>query len=64
MNNKIIFPILALIVVIVFAFNMLFVVEQTEQAVVFQFGQPVRTIKEPGLNIKMPFIQRKVTPIL
>lgn len=57
MNNKIIFPILALIVVIVFAFNMLFVVEQTEQAVVFQFGQPVRTIKEPGLNIKMPFIQ-------
>lgn len=57
MNNKIIFPILALIVVIVFAFNMLFVVEQTEQAVIFQFGQPVRTIKEPGLNIKMPFIQ-------
>lgn len=57
MNNKIIFPILALIVAIVFAFNMLFVVEQTEQAVVFQFGQPVRTIKEPGLNIKMPFIQ-------
>ncbi len=57
MNNKIIFPILALIVVIVFAFNMLFVVEQTEQAVVFQFGQPVRTIKEPGLNVKMPFIQ-------
>lgn len=57
MNNKIILPILVLVIAIVFAFNMLFVVEQTEQAVVFQFGQPVRTIKEPGLNVKMPFIQ-------
>ena len=36
---------------------MLFVVEQTEQAVIFQFGQPVKVIKEPGLNVKMPFIQ-------
>ena len=57
MNNKIIFPIIAIIVAIIFLTNMLFVVEQTEQAVIFQFGQPVKVIKEPGLNVKMPFIQ-------
>ena len=57
MNNKIIFPIIAIIVAIIFLANMLFVVEQTEQAVIFQFGQPVKVIKEPGLNVKMPFIQ-------
>ena len=57
MNNKIIFPIIAIIIVIIFLANMLFVVEQTEQAVIFQFGQPVKVIKEPGLNVKMPFIQ-------
>lgn len=57
MNNKIIFPIIAIIVAIIFLANMLFVVEQTEQAVIFQFGQPVKVVKEPGLNVKMPFIQ-------
>ena len=57
MNNKIIFPIIAIIVAIIFLTNMLFVVEQTEQAVIFQFGQPVKVVKEPGLNVKMPFIQ-------
>ena len=57
MNNKIIFPIIAIIIAIIFLTNMLFVVEQTEQAVIFQFGQPVKVVKEPGLNVKMPFIQ-------
>ena len=57
MNNKIIFPIIAIIIAIIFLANMLFVVEQTEQAVIFQFGQPVKVVKEPGLNVKMPFIQ-------
>lgn len=58
MNNKnFIFPIVSIVVAIIFLTNMLFVVEQTEQAVIFQFGQPVKVIKEPGLNVKMPFIQ-------
>lgn len=58
MNNKnFIFPIVSIVVAIIFLANMLFVVEQTEQAVIFQFGQPVKVVKEPGLNVKMPFIQ-------
>ncbi len=38
-------------------FNALFTVHQTQQALVLQFGNPVRVISEPGLNIKVPFIQ-------
>lgn len=35
----------------------LFTVDQRYSAVVFQFGEAVRTIESPGLNIKIPFIQ-------
>lgn len=38
----------------------LFTVSQTEQAMVMQFGNPKRVIREPGLNVKMPFIQNVV----
>ncbi len=33
----------------------LFTVNETEQVVITQFGNPVRTILEPGLKIKLPF---------
>ncbi len=36
----------------------LFTVHQTQQALVLQFGNPVRVVTEPGLNIKVPFIQQ------
>lgn len=35
----------------------LFTVRQTEQALVLQFGNPIRVVQEPGLSIKMPFVQ-------
>jgi len=34
-----------------------FIVRQTEQAIVLQFGDPKQVIQEPGLHFKMPFIQ-------
>jgi modulator of FtsH protease HflC len=39
----------------------LFTVDQTEQAIVTQFGQPRRVITDPGLNFKVPFIQQVIT---
>jgi membrane protease subunit HflC len=48
-------------VVLLFAFNAFFVVDQTQQALVLQLGKPVRVIKEPGLNLKIPFLQQVVT---
>lgn len=37
--------------------NALFMVKQTEQAIILQFGEPKRVVQKPGLNIKLPFIQ-------
>jgi membrane protease subunit HflC len=39
------------------AYFTLFTVEQTQQALVLQFGKPIRVITEPGLNYKIPFVQ-------
>ena len=41
----------------VIASGALFTVHQTQQALVLQFGNPVRAITEPGLNWKLPFVQ-------
>lgn len=38
-------------------FNAAFIVDQTEQALILQFGKPVRVVQRPGLNFKTPFIQ-------
>jgi len=38
----------------------LFTVDQTEQAIVMQFGNPLRTVRDPGLHVKTPFIQEVV----
>jgi membrane protease subunit HflC len=38
----------------------LFTVNQMAQAIVMQFGDPRRVIREPGLNVKIPFVQNVV----
>ena len=46
------------IVVVGFVANStLFTVHQTTQALVLQFGNPVKVVKDPGLHLKLPFIQ-------
>ncbi len=59
-KNSLVLLIFSVIIVIIFAFNIFFIVDQTEQAVVFQFGEPIRVVKNPGLNIKMPLIQNVI----
>jgi membrane protease subunit HflC len=44
-------------IAIVIAYNSLFFVEQRVQALILQFGEPIRVIKEPGLNFKVPLAQ-------
>jgi modulator of FtsH protease HflC len=50
----------ALIVAGLFAMSSLFIVSQTEQALVLQFGRPVRVVTTSGLGVKQPFIQNVV----
>ena len=46
---------IALIFIITFfGLSTIIIVDETEQIVILQFGKPVRTLKEPGLNWKLP----------
>ena len=56
MNKKIILVLIILAIIILLKFS-LFAVDETRQAIVLQFGKVVRVIREPGLNIKTPFLQ-------
>ena len=42
------------------AYLSLFAVKEINQAIVLQFGDPKRVIAEPGLQVKIPFIQNVV----
>lgn len=61
MSNKLQGILLGIVILLVIlGVDSLFIINQTEQAIVLQFGEPVREIKTPGLKIKIPFIQRVV----
>lgn len=61
MQEKTKFTLIAAAVALVFVlFNSLYILPQTEQAIVLQFGEPVRLVKEPGLKFKVPLIQNVV----
>ena len=46
--------------ILVVLLDSLYIVPQTRQAIVIQFGDPKRVVQEPGLYVKIPFIQRVV----
>ncbi len=58
--TKTYYIIIAGLVLLVNLASSLFVIDQKQSAVVFQFGEAVRTISSPGLHIKVPFIQNVV----
>ena len=60
MKKRSIILISFLVVLTVLAYNSLFFVEQRVQSLILQFGEPIRVIKEPGLNIKIPLAQNVV----
>ncbi|EER21424.1 MULTISPECIES: protease modulator HflC [spotted fever group] len=57
MQHKIYYIIFTIVFGLILISSSLFSVDQRQSAVVFQFGEAVRTIENPGLNIKIPFIQ-------
>ena len=56
--KKFLIPILVVLGVI--AYQSLFVVQEINQAIVLQFGDPKKVISKPGLQVKIPFIQNVV----
>jgi membrane protease subunit HflC len=55
---KIIIPILAVLGFI--SYTTLFTVNEIQQAIILQFGDPKRVIQKAGLNFKVPFVQNVV----
>jgi len=50
--------VVGLILLAVVAYLGLYTVQQTSQALVLQFGEPKRVVKDPGLHFKIPLIQQ------
>lgn len=57
---KKLWPILVAILVVIVAFNCVFTVNEGESALVLQFGHVERADYEPGLHVKIPFVQQVV----
>ena len=57
--NRVTLAIIGIIIVVAgfTTSSALFTVHQTQQALILQFGNPIRVIKEPGLHAKLPFVQ-------
>jgi len=57
--KKISLAIFGIIVIVagLVASSALFTVHQTQQALILQFGNPIRVVQDPGLHVKMPFVQ-------
>lgn len=58
---KIIGIIVVIVAVLIILPQTLFMVDQTKQAIVLQFGEPVATYNTPGLKIKVPFAQTVIS---
>ena len=49
-----------IVVLAITGYQSLFIVQEINQAIVLQFGDPKKIITKPGLNFKLPFIQNVV----
>ena len=57
MNRSLLISGIVIVVGALVLFSSMFIVHQTQQALVLQFGDPKRQITNPGLEFKIPFIQ-------
>lgn len=56
-SNALLFGGVVLVAIAILVYLATFTVHQTQQAVIVQFGAIQRTISEPGLHFKVPFVQ-------
>ena len=58
MNPKLTAILVVLIVIFILLINSAYRVFETEQIQITKFGAPIKTVTEPGLNFKIPFIEK------
>jgi membrane protease subunit HflC len=52
--------IILLVIGAIIASQSLFIVDETNQAIILQLGEPINTVQAPGLNTKLPFVQNVI----
>ncbi|MBM3579993.1 MAG: protease modulator HflC, partial [Alphaproteobacteria bacterium] len=57
MSNKIKKILLATSLILVIFFSAIFTVDQRQQVLILQFGEPIRIIDTPGIKFKVPLLQ-------
>ncbi len=60
MKNISIKIVILLFLLLFVALNSVYIVYQPEQAIVLQFGEPMRVVQDAGLKFKVPFIQNVI----
>ena len=58
MNNKSLIGLIVAVVVALVAWNSFYIVAQTERAVLLQFGRVVQPDVQPGLHVKIPYVNQ------
>lgn len=57
MRTSLIVLLIVLVIGLFTAGSAMFTVRQDQQALILQFGNPIRVVQDPGLKFKVPFIQ-------
>lgn len=58
MSNKSLTALIVGVVVVIAAWNCFYIVAQTERAVLLQFGRVVQADVQPGLHVKVPYVNQ------
>ena len=58
MSNKSLIALIAAVVLAIVAWNSFYIVSQTERAVLLQFGRVVQADVQPGLHVKVPYVNQ------
>ncbi|MBA1193476.1 protease modulator HflC [Pseudomonas entomophila] len=58
MSNKSLIALIAAVVLAIVAWNSFYIVAQTERAVLLQFGRVVQPDVQPGLHVKVPYVNQ------
>ncbi len=61
MKTKTVIMFIVILFLFITALQTLFALDETETAIITQFGEFVREVKEPGLHVKIPWIQTLYT---
>lgn len=60
MNVKTIVLSVVVLLALIVGLSSVYIVNEREQAIIVQFGKPKRTVRNPGLHVKMPLLEQVI----